>query len=280
MKKLFPILLIVLLFASCDIAEVSYDDIYFTSDTISNGTKPEDSVDVTIRKILLMDFTGHKCVNCPDAHDVISQLKSIHGEKIVPMAIHVTSLANTDPNNGYVTDFKTETGDEIYMEFQISAIPNGLINSFQKSSMTSFSAWAEQIEGYLDAEPELKIEIENTYNSGNNTLEVKVKNSTLTDINADLKLVVYLLESKIIAKQATTHEPIEDYEHNHVLRKGITETFGIPIFSNPTAINTEDSKTFNITLNSDWIADNCEVIAFIYNNDTKEVINCQTAHLE
>jgi len=280
MKKLFPILLILLLFASCDIAEVSYDDIYFTSDTISNGTNDEDSIEVAIRKILLIDFTGHKCVNCPDAHEVITQLKSIHGKKIVPMAIHVTSLANTDTNNGYITDFKTATGNDIYFEFQISAIPSGLINSFQKSSITSFSAWAEQINGYLDTEPELKIEIENTYNSENNTLEVNVKNTTLTDINAELKLVVYLLESKIIAKQATIHEPIEDYEHNHVLRKGITETFGIPIFSNPTASNSEESKTFDITLNSDWVAENCEVIAFIYNNDTKEVINCQTAHLE
>jgi len=280
MKKLFPILLILLLFASCDITEVSYDDLYFTSDTISNETNTEDSVEVAIRKILIMDFTAHKCSNCPDAHEIINQLKSIHGEKIVPMAIHVTPLANTDPNNGYTTDFKTETGNEIYFEFQIKIIPNGLINSFQKSSMTSSSAWAEQIDDYIETEPELKIEIENTYNSGNKTLEVKVKNTTLTDINADLKLVVYLLESKIIAKQATTEEPIEDYEHNHVLRKGITETFGIPIFSNPTASNTEDTKTFNITLNTDWVAENCEVVAFVYNNDTKEVINCQVKELK
>ncbi len=67
--------------------------------------------------------------------------------------------------------------------------------------------------------------------------------------------------------------------HNHVLRVGITETFGIPIFSNPLATNDEDTKTLNITLDSEWVADNCEVVAFIYNDETKEIINCEIAHL-
>jgi len=60
MKKYLAILSSILIITSCDIVEGPY----LTDETIN----PIDTTTNTyVKKVLVEDFTGHKCPNCPDA---------------------------------------------------------------------------------------------------------------------------------------------------------------------------------------------------------------------
>jgi hypothetical protein len=48
-----------------------------------------------VKVVLLEDYTGHKCVNCPTAAEIAHNLQITYGEKIILMAIHAGFFAET-----------------------------------------------------------------------------------------------------------------------------------------------------------------------------------------
>ena len=68
----------------------------------------------TDRNILLEDFTGHLCPNCPNAAREIEAIRTIYEDQIIALAIHVSPdfarpySANQAPSFQY--DFRTEWG--------------------------------------------------------------------------------------------------------------------------------------------------------------------------
>ena len=70
---------------------------------------------------------------------------------------------------------------------------------------------------------------------------------------------------------------IFDYVHNHVLRTAITSTWGNPVSTIGTANPESVVKTFKHIVNEAYIAENCTVVAFVYDDDTKEVLQAVEA---
>ena len=67
------------------------------------------------RVVLLEDFTGQRCINCPKATDVIEQLLETYGDALVAVGIHGGPLSFA--GNAKVTGLATKTGDEAEAEF-------------------------------------------------------------------------------------------------------------------------------------------------------------------
>lgn len=280
--KISILILAIIALASCDKVSPEFNDFYYTSDTITNSNGGgDDTTETAVQKAFIVDFTGHRCVNCPDAHEVLEQLMSIHGDKIIAIAVHGTLLAY--PTGEYTYDFRTQTGNEILMEMGVSAIPIGLVNSYNKNDLLSHTAWTDKVEADLQNEPTIKIDIEPAYNQTANEITAEVKIIALTELSQNLKLVVYLTESHIVQPQAIIEEPgiIEHYEHNHVFRGSLTEIFGEATLTNPAS--TEDEQTHSLTISlddTDWIPANCHIVAFVYDDETKKVVNAEEKHVE
>ena len=79
-----------LYFTSCDIVETPYmnNENINTIDTNSNSY---------VKKVLIEDFTGHKCPNCPQAANEIKAIQDIYGDQVIAIAIHTSSFER--PNN-------------------------------------------------------------------------------------------------------------------------------------------------------------------------------------
>ena len=82
-KHLYYILSLLLLVAGCDIIDekdrvIQTDELHFTN-----------------KIVLLEDFTGHKCVNCPVAADEIARLEEWCEGHLIAVSIHAGSYANT-----------------------------------------------------------------------------------------------------------------------------------------------------------------------------------------
>ena len=64
------------------------------------------------RKVLIEDFTGQRCINCPNAADKIEQLKEEYGTSIIAVGIHSGPLAVF--SRGKILGLRTEEGDAYY----------------------------------------------------------------------------------------------------------------------------------------------------------------------
>ncbi|MFO8067267.1 MAG: hypothetical protein R6U11_06770, partial [Bacteroidales bacterium] len=133
-KTQFSILLLVFSalifsFTACDKVEPPY----MNEDA---GQNDEDTV--VVRKILLEEFTGHQCPNCPEGMKTANQLKSVYGDRFLIMSIHTGLFARPTPGD-FENDYRTEAGDGIAEFFGINQFPVGIVNrtEFDGSTMMS-----------------------------------------------------------------------------------------------------------------------------------------------
>lgn len=271
-KISFLLLIIGGLFFSCDKLEPTNG--YYFSDTVSvnnNDTTTNSDSITNVKKVLLIDFTGIRCVNCPEAHEIIHQIQSIHPGQVVPVAFHVTLLAH--PSGDYVTDLRTDEGNEIATTFDISEIPVGLIDAFDKTQLKQRTEWAAIVDTCVDKEPEAGLKIE--YSLSDSTLKLNVTLKSFKDLDNDPLLCVYLLEDSIITRQRADNDSgyIENYVQMNVFRKSVTNVWGEQV-SGLTNSDSQITMRYTTTLSSEYNPNHCKIVAFLKNN-SNFVINSQ-----
>ena len=63
-----------------------------------------------VKKVLIEDYTGFTCGNCPYAHQEAARLHDEYGDNVIVMAVHASFYAN--PTTAHPYDFRTETATE------------------------------------------------------------------------------------------------------------------------------------------------------------------------
>ncbi|HOK38559.1 MAG: Omp28 family outer membrane lipoprotein [Bacteroidales bacterium] len=241
------------------------------------------------RKILIYDFTGHKCGNCPRAHETINSLINIYDEAVIPIAIHCTAFARvtgSDSTQPYYYDFRTDIGDYLggrmtepgyYGEL---TLPIGLVNNLAKEKLLSHTAWPTEVAKFISSFPEYLIEIQPEYSNENDIVKADIKVKTSVTNSRKIALTVFIIEEHIINWQTDynkTPKDIPNYEHNHVLRAGFNGAWGEVIKNNTnvTVLGDEYTKSYSITKGNDWKIQNCFIVAFVYDVDTYEVLQAE-----
>jgi len=253
----------IIFISSCDqIKKMDNTDYYVEGVSINNNTQNTDSVS---RKTLLIDFTGIRCVNCPEAHEIINQIKTLHPNRVVAIAFHGTSLAY--PIAPYKINLRTDEGNDVISTFGINAIPTGLINNFDKTKLQERQTWAATVDTSLEQNPSVEIKTFYCYNSSERELKTIILVRALKNMPDQNILSVYLLEDSIITRQATVEEPgyIENYVQLNVFRKGITNVWGEQV-SGLSKTGDVITKEYSIILDTSWNENNCKIVAFLRNN--------------
>ena len=239
--------------------------------------------DLPIRKILLEDFTGFKCVNCPRAAEKIHFLQNNYGGHVVPVSIHYGFFA--EPNAPEDPDFITETGTEIGAAFGISEIlPIGMINriNINETYEVGYENWATEVTKILSVNKfaDIGMEITSEYNDADSTAHISIEATVINSLQSNLYLSVMIAESHIIGKQKDGSEQILNYEHNHVLRGSVNGTWGEEISSNGVTAGDIINKSFNnFYINPEWVPANLSIIAILYDGLTDEVIQVEEHEL-
>lgn len=273
----FAVMLSGLFIASCDkIEEGEYLKNPNNSQPISTDTTGQKTL---MRKVLILDFTGHKCGNCPKGHKIIASLESAYHEAVVPVAIHCTSYANPQAGTAFEADFRTEEGDYLVGYMDLEGLPAGLVNTLDPLSISNApTEWATLFARYNNVEPELSVEIASTVGDGSMTANIKL--TAEAACSRKLSLCVYVVEDNIIGGQTdyeSDPETIENYVHNHVFRTSLCGALGESVKDNTEELakNATIEKSYTKAFNSNWNIDNCKVVAFVYDTDTKEVLQAE-----
>ena len=87
-----------------------------------------------IKKILIEEFTGHRCSACPNAARIIENEKNIYCDHIIVLAYHPNGFGIlTNPGSDpFSYNFITENATEIAESFGVNALPRILLNRKEK----------------------------------------------------------------------------------------------------------------------------------------------------
>jgi thiol-disulfide isomerase/thioredoxin len=287
MKKYIVLLSFIIAITSCDVEEGPFITDY------NSYVNPD-------KKVLIEDFTGHTCPNCPDAARELEAIHAIYGDQIIGMALHVSkAFARPYPSSQapkFQYDFRTKWGDDWDAFYGISDIglPRGMVNraSYPDGHTLGKGEWADAVALELKKDVDFNISI-----VANSTL-ISVTTEAVNNINNSYNIVVCLTESNIINWQKDGQIEDEDYEHNHVLRSVIIDEslstnqsfVASEIIDKSYSINLSELEQFNEDYSTNtaesgngnaggWVAENMSVVVYIYNTTTKEIVQVEEVHL-
>ncbi|MBK9291727.1 MAG: Omp28 family outer membrane lipoprotein [Bacteroidetes bacterium] len=239
------------------------------------------------RKVLLEDFTGHTCVNCPTAALIAHNLKTLYGDRLIVMAVHAGYFARPQ-SAPFDADYRSQAGEAWDQFFNISANgnPNALINRQKNNTYWHYppGSWSTKVSEAMQSEAHAKIELNTSYEASTRKLGITAKTTFLTRLQGNFRLQVCLVEDSLVSAQrnndpnAGTTPVISQYVHRHVLREAVNGIWGEQILSNPEA-GYSATKSYQLNLPAGYNAQHCAVIVFVYDAETYEVLQVEEKHL-
>lgn len=245
------------------------------ADTIVVENTPDQSLNAPAisgyfkKRVLIEDYTGTWCGNCTRVAYAIDQVKA-QTDKAVTVAIH--------------------NGNDPYSFAGIAPLKNLILPNtplaLPVSRLNRMTVWTfpepTNIQQALDLTGNntfLGLALNSTVANGTINLDVKMK--FLQDYS-DLKLVVYLLEDKLIYDQRNYTNYyngdaiLYNFEHNHVLRSAITNILGDAVSG--TTNGSSITKNFSIPIPTN-IANSANIsfAAFLVGSDNK-VLNARASN--
>ena len=212
------------------------------------------------KNVLIEDFTGQRCINCPLATNTISTLQASFGhDRVIPVAIHggdLTLAAPTGLANAIGNTYTTERG--------VSSKPKGEVD--RTGQLLDQEKWGTTVLERIAMTAHVELGVENiAFDADTRELSFNV-NAAADLTGAQGLLQVWLTESHIIKSQATPDHnryPYDlNYEHNHVLRACVSAKDGDAL---SLVAGGSETRTYKYILESDWVADNMSVVVIAYN---------------
>lgn len=227
------------------------------------------------RNVLIEEFTGVRCVNCPAGSEAIEDLIAIHGDRLVAISIHAGFFSN--PYQESLYDFRTPDGNNILSFLgEPLGFPTAVVNrklfSGEASLQVGRNSWPNYVDQELLESPKAKLAINKNWDATTRELEVEVSIFIEEALPSDdVRISVMLTEDKVVDYQLTPVEKESDYVHKHVFRDAITNFDGNPIEEN-TEIGAKICKSFTTTIDAGWKEDDCHIIAYVHLGGTRKEI--------
>lgn len=227
------------------------------------------------RAILIEDFTGQKCINCPTGTEIINGIVETYGEdNVIAVGIHSGPLGFA--GNSKTPGLMTDTGNEYYTRWdKENKMGQPWVIFNRKTSPDShYNNWAAMVGTIISEKANLSVKIANAYDAATRTLTTTVGADGVNG-TVNGKLQVWIVEDGVPALQMMPDgKSNKEYIHNHVFRAAVNGTWGEDVTVKEGETTT---KQYSYVLPEAWNADNIAVVAFVYNDGGVE--NVAKKHL-
>lgn len=261
MKRIFPIFVLsALLLSGCD--KIDINDIHKPYTPSSGG-----------KTVLIKDFTGVRCVNCPAAAEAAHELQHQLGEhRVFIMSVHAGFLATPI---GLFPDFTTEEGTAWYNNNS----SNPLFSVDHVGLTDGNTLYVEQIDAPVSdalAEAQLfDITISNTYDEATRRLKVENTFNATGEGDGKFYATVCLVEDSIVGRQVVSGGIDTAYVFRNVFRGTLNGADGELVSNGSFFVNDEFVKSCSMVLDSAYNENQCYILTYIYNYQDGKII--QTA---
>jgi hypothetical protein len=240
----------------------------------------------TEKNILLEDYTGHTCTNCPAAADIAHQLEANHPDRVFVASVHASpdgSFQAVQPPE-FNIDFTTLAGNTYVNEMPgFLGNPMGTINRQSTGFLNTvwyFSTdWTTAVNNEISSSS-LKANIQLAYNyyEQTNGLFIHTESEFKDNLTGDYNLIIYLLRDTVIAPQKLNNGTTEHHYHHHaVLSNNINGTWGTSIATGSVANGDVFYNDYSYQLpdplvDSTYNIDNLSLITYLCERNSFEVI--------
>ena len=238
------------------------------------------------RKFIIEHFTGDHCGYCPyGMYSIVEHIEKSSTPYVwVSHHYGYNEDEYTIPESEYIGKF-------IYPHDNVNTYlgaPNMVLNRTKIYGKTMHfhpaylveEGFDEIIKSKLDTTAEASVNINHTYNADTRELNITVSGQVANTTTTEYLLTVLVKENGLIGKQADYYwswktAGWKEFMHPCVLRGFISNHFG----DNVAVENQAYSKTFTYTVSEKWVAENCNIVAYITPLDKKPIINAEETPL-
>lgn len=254
-----------LMAVSCD--NIEDDDRYVAE------PKPILPAEAVAKNLLIMEFTGNWCRNCPTGAQAIHAISESNPGRVIAVGLHPKGGgANTEPGpllDGSMQDFRCDEAQVMYEHYLPAGFPCAVFNGGNKST-TSLDWNTEAIEA-LQVPTYITLDATTSYDPTSREVTVDYSLDFSDYYTEELSVLAWVIENNIVGFQVDSGNYLFDYVHNHVLRASLNGPWGTSI---GTKFNNEQivTGTASMILDTKWVAENCRIVVFVIRNSNKEVL--------
>lgn len=218
------------------------------------------------RNVLIEEFTGVRCVNCPAGAQAIEALIAQHGSRLVAISLHAGFFSPPYPESQY--DFRTPAGTQILSLLgEPFGYPTAVVNRRKFPGEFDLQLGQSQWPGFVAQElnepPKVKLAVNSNFNSVTREVTADITvfvEQTLTD--PDVRINVAVVEDNVTDYQLTPAGKQSDYVHKHILRGMLTNADGNLLQEELTA-GSRFCKRYVGAIPNEWKAGDCKLVAFV-----------------
>lgn len=239
--------------------------------------------------VLLEEFTGASCSNCPPAHVIINGLKATYGTQLNVLGINPYNNPQGDPYAGHTYDFRTNAGTSIGQNIYggILGMPEAGIDRvvYNGNLELTDGVWATAIAARTSVNSGINLYVTSHYNASAGTDTIAVTIAYTQAVSTPQNLNIAIVEDSLYDMQedpASSTGYDTHYLFNDVFRDLVTSVpSGDPIL--PTLTSKEAgrvSKVYYIyKVSSSVLFDpkHCKVVAFVTDASTGTIDVMQSA---
>ncbi len=226
------------------------------------------------RCVLVEEFSGQFCVNCPEGAETLHSIQKEYGaDSVIVVTIHAGSLALKENEYPGWIGLANPIGEKLYEAVGKPSQPAAVID--RRTPALARPDWLGEIKNSLQLSSNVFFTVENQYDLAARQLDVTIKVKSTIDYSGNLH--VWLIEDGIEAYQdyPTTHD--EKYVHNNIFRTSITSD---PIAGDGISLSFNDEVPseykYSITLREDYKPENMSIVAFVDNaNGVEQTIKAK-----
>lgn len=237
------------------------------------------------RSILLEDYTGMRCPNCPPATLIAEGLQDMYQGQVFVIQVHAGFYADTakTPGSIWKTDYRTQAGTRWYNDFKCPQNPMGLINraTFDSKFWIGTDQWADAVAYQAGLTKPAILSISNqVVNTGQDAqLTTRVQGKFLRKMAGTYNICVLILEDSLISPQQDGAKIDTNHLFMNMLRGSMNGDYGELVVTHPDSLTRFTSPSYTTILNRKWKIKNLSVLAFLMNPTTYEIIQVTKKHL-
>lgn len=224
------------------------------------------------RHVLLAEFTGAWCINCPEGYDNMKGILALPQLSKYKDYIHMCAFHSDREGTDALA---IEDTQDLISLFDGLAYP-AFTTDFRESGIltdTGASSLRPSIESaFTEHLPSCGVAVSSEMDSDGTSAGVTVKVTSLE--SSVYRVLVLVVEDKVTGWQKTTMYPdgIDDYLHRHVVRKVVTsyvKTFTGEKLTDDGVIGADEEAegTWTVDVEGAWNLDNTEIYAIALDAD-------------
>jgi hypothetical protein len=231
-----------------------------------------------LKNVLIEEFTGVKCPNCPDGHNIVATIQNANPSRVIAIGYYPFGQAQTEPLKDLTkADFRIADATELSTLLGgIQFLPIAAVDRkmFGGAILTARTLWSSNVQARLAVATPINMQLSVSYDDASREAIIKttLKYTSALSTKHNISLAIY--ENNLVDAQEYPTYIDSSYTFKHVLRDVITPVGGASVLDSLTtkAAGLVFEKTILYTLPAKWNPSNCKIVAFVHDaTATKEV---------